>query len=158
MPDFGFQDRHVPGLISGDKPFTLRRAWKRGTPDVGTTVGIVTGWRTKARRRVATARITFRCAVSFSEGGIEAFYDWREDAMISGLAFQVKGALQRAQVASPLDYARRRENAEKFAGLDGFEDYAAFWRFHASHRAAGSSPVIQRELIGLGLVVPEFAQ
>ncbi len=159
MPDLGFQDRHVESLLSGEKPFTLRRAWVNGrTPDVGTTVGIVTGWRTKSRKRIATARVMFRCALSFSEGGIEAFYQWRVDPLATGLVHRVKAALHLASVAGFKDYGERRSNADSLARLDGFEDYGAFWRFHANHRAEGSDPVIKREMIGLGLVTPEFAE
>lgn len=159
MPDLGFKDHHAPGLLSGEKPFTLRRAWKNGkTPDVGTTVGIVTGWRTPARRKIATARVMFRCALTFSEGGIEAFYQWRQDPIAAGSVWKVKGFLLEAQVAGFREYPIRRKAASDFARLDGFEDYAAFWRFHSNHRAEGADPIIKRELIGFGLVTPEFAQ
>ena len=48
--------------------------------------------------------------------------------------------------------------ADQFAKLDGFPDYAAFWRFHSDHRRKDAPPVIARELIGFGAVTEAFAQ
>lgn len=154
MADLGFKDRHVPALLDGSKPFTLRRAWRNGrTPDIGARIGLVSGWRTPQRRKFATALVEFRCEVVFDCGGLAAFSGWRTVDMPSPAAGIVRGFLDAVSAHSDV----RAEAALGFVRLDGFPDYESFWTFHSKHRAEGADPAIRRELIGLGLVTAEFA-
>lgn len=152
MPDIGFKDHHVPAILDGSKPFTLRRAWKRGTPDLGARLRLVTGWRTPQRRVFATAVVQFRATVFFMAGGFTEVRAWRQDALASPMAATVKGHLVRCRGCHG-----RESNSTMLAMLDGFPDYAAFWQFHAGHRAPGSDELVTRELLGLGMVTEEFS-
>jgi hypothetical protein len=152
MPDIGFKDHHVRAILDGSKPFTLRRAWKNGrTPDLGDTLRLVTGSRTPNRRVFATAVVQFRATVLFGEDGFRDMRSWRKGLFAAPLATTVRNHLQRSRKAS-----RRAGESTMLALLDGFPDYAAFWQFHAGHRAKGAGPTVERELIGLGMVTEEF--
>ena len=157
MPDLGFKDQHVAAILAGDKPFTLRRAWKHGrTPDIGAKLGLVSGWRTPARRRFAWAICEFRCTVFFGEHHLAGATGWREVEIAGSWAAQVRELLPThppMAITVPTGYG---VESGAFAKLDGFESYAEFWTFHSRHRAADAPAICERELIGLGCVTAEL--
>lgn len=167
MPDIGFKDRHVEPILSGEKPITLRRAWKLDrTPDLGARLGLVSGWRTPQRRRFGTAVIVARATVWIGEEGLVAFTDWRTSGFVPGRLQHVGDNLarlpsvERLRRASEITVTTARAGwvagSQALAVLDGFPDFAAMRAFHAAHRAEGADPVIRRELIGFGGVSREF--
>lgn len=153
MRDLGFKDRWAGSVVDGSKPFTLRRPWKRpgDMPDVGDIVGIVTGWRTPARKRIATARVAFRCEVQFRPEEIEGVALFRTAVMHPPVAERVRDLLLAAAAGDA-------EAGAAFAALDGFASYADFWTFHDAHRKrTAASVTMTRELIGFDRVTAEFA-
>lgn len=167
MPDIGFKDRHVEPILSGEKPITLRRAWKLDrTPDLGARLGLVSGWRTPQRRRFGSAVIVARATVWIGEEGLVAFTDWRTAGFVPERLQHVGAALSKipelARIRERDQEARDAAAASWAAGshvlaiLDGFPDFPAMRAFHAAHRAEGADPVIRRELIGFGGVSREF--
>lgn len=162
MRALGFKDRWAPSVMSGDKPFTLRRAWKRpgDMPDVEDRVQIVTGWRTPQRKVIGTARVAFRCEVEFSAEGIIRFDHWRRADMVSPMAERVRVNMVRAVDAHPTAWTlgSAERACEAFARLDGFESWDAFWAFHDQHRARrADTRSMVRELIGFDRIAEEFA-
>jgi hypothetical protein len=156
MPDLGFKDRHIPGLLDGSKPFTLRRAWKNGrTPDLGAKLRLVAGWRSPARRVFATAVVGFRARVGFTALGLVDLDEWRA-IPATPWADTISTLIASSIVLAPTNTLC--PNDERFAQLDGFESYAAFWGFHSNHRPTHAVPVVRRELIGLAYVTQEFAR
>lgn len=158
MTAIGFKDHHAPGVMSGDKPFTLRRTWKRPErmPNIDQRVDIVTGWRTPARRVVGTARVAFRCRVEFSSFEIMGLEGWRAAPMAAPMAEKVHDLLIQAADGHPFMSGARP--MREFARLDGFDSYEAFWAFHDRHRARrADTRSMWRELIGFDRVVEEFA-
>lgn len=154
MADLGFKDHHVEALLTGRKPFTLRRAWRNNrTPDLGARLGLVSGWRTPARRRFATAVVTFRATLAFGPDRIEMVHDWRTSDPVG--AALVKASLDIAMAGDPIGHL---SGTKAFVMLDGFDGWPSFYAFHSAHRAEGADPIIRRELIGFGAVTAEFAE
>lgn len=159
MTAIGFKDHHAPGVMSGDKPFTLRRTWKRPErmPNIDQRVDIVTGWRTPARKVIGTARVAFRCRVTFSHDDITDLTEWRAAPMATPMAERVHDLLIRAVDGHP--WMSGAAPMREFARLDGFDSYEAFWAFHDRHRkrSATTLKAMTRELIGFDRIVEEFA-
>lgn len=160
MSALGFKDRWAPAVLSGDKPFTLRRTWKRPErmPDVDQRVDLVTGWRTPARRVIGTARVAFRCSVEFSANGVSVFKDWRAAPLATPMAERVRSLLiECADGHIMLADGGRAHRA--FAKLDGFDSWDEFWAFHDQHRARrADTRSMVRELIGFDRIAEEFAR
>lgn len=148
MKALGIKDQFVAAILDGRKPFTLRRAWKNGkTPDLGERLSLATGHRTAARRVLATCIVGFRATVLIGPttvAGIEA------DRMLATWRDSASRVFRAARAASDAEFA------DMFARLDGFDSFATFRSFHARHRAGGSDPIAQRELIGLVAVTEAF--
>lgn len=160
MSALGFKDRWAPAVMSGEKPFTLRRAWKRPErmPDVDQRVDLVTGWRTPQRRVIGTARVAFRCAVEFSAAGVSDVTGWRTAPMAAPMAERVRLLLLQCQDGHPMLRDGGPVHRE-FARLDGFDSWDAFWAFHDQHRARRSDTrSMTRELIGFDRLAEEFAR
>jgi hypothetical protein len=173
MPDLAIQERFVPGVMDGSKPFTLRRAWKNGrTPWLGDRVRFVVKPRTPERRVVGTATVMIRATIAFDENGLTEATGWRyqglataEPALRRVVCLAVHGR-HRAAIGIPRDdtgfdhrvmNTARHAAAFRFAQLDGFDGWPAFWEFHTHHRARDADPIVRRELLGFGAVVEEFS-
>lgn len=155
MTDLAVQPRFTPLILSGAKPFTLRRAWANGrTPDLGASLRFVEHPRSRARRVVGTALVAFRCTILFDEAGV-----LDASIMRRAVAFP-EAALRVADLIKAAHHGRRNgglmHDADEIARLDGFGGgWGEFWHFHNQHRAQASG-ACSRELIGFGAVSEEF--
>lgn len=145
MNDIGFFRKYARPIVDGAKPFTLRRAWKPRTPDLGDRLRLVTDKRTPAQKVFAFAVVGFRCCVQFDETGVLNYGEWRQQDAADAVAARVRAVLDRAALG-------HMDAGDEFARLDGFNAYATFWNFHNGYRKPDSGPC-ERELIGLSMVV-----
>lgn len=153
MINYNFQADFAPQLAAGDKPLTLRRFRKPPSrhAQVGELVGLWTGLRTKAARRVGVGLCEVRALVRFDRGGIVFVSDVRVAPGAPGEAAALTRELLDAE-------------SDAFARRDGFENWEAAWAFHVAHRTeaekenwAEISPSIVRELVAWRLLSEEQA-
>ena len=133
MHAYNFKAQFAPAVERGDKPLTLRN--ERASPSrhaqTGEVVSLWTGLRTPQARRLRLGVCTARATVLLTPAGVAAF--------------------ERLVVLSPYDALTRRLSewaglgptlcsawADDFAKLDGFDNWAQAWGWHAA--AAGAPP------------------
>lgn len=146
MVAYNFQTAFAPAVSSGEKVLTMRkpRVGRSRHARVGETLQLTTGARTKKREVLATPACALRARVVLGPQGVvrvlEAVTDRTPRA--EGLAMLMAQAEQGAPDAAKW--------SDAFARLDGFDDYAALYTWHAANSEPDAHGRIERDVIGWG--------
>lgn len=153
MPGLGFQDKHAPAIVRGDKPFTLRKRRKDGREAaLGARLFMFTGWRTAACRKFATARVVMRGTLAFNATGIVSALHLVVDDVAPPVFSEIRADMERA--ARYPNGPATPGRLLRLAVWDGFPSWLAAWDFHVQ-QGVNMDGVAVREIIGFAGVTPE---
>lgn len=150
MIAYNFKPDFAANVTSGAKALTLRRFRKPPSRHafVGEPIGLWTGLRTKAARRVAVGLVTVRALVRFDAGGLRTVSELR---LANPAVFQ-SGRLQAELLNCESD---------AFAVRDGFVNWASAWAWHDAHRTDAEketgAQALVRELVAWAPITEEQA-
>jgi hypothetical protein len=148
MTAYDFRPEFEARILDGSKTFTLRAPSGKRPPDVGKSVQIYVGLRSFLARKIAERRCVLRARLTLTPTGVLRVSDLTHLEAAQALARLLEGLEQ--------SDARAADNLPKFAAMDGFEDYAAFYDFHLETERRHKRPTpkgrIVRDLIAWGHV------
>lgn len=151
MPGLGFKSQHVPNVLNGSKPFTMRKIRKGGgCPRVGQDLFLFENWRTPEVRRFAMAKCVMRTTLWFDARGLAKVQhdDLARDA--PPIFAAVGAALMDTGDINP---AVQEKALHQLAAWDGFASWSELWDFHKVGGLDANGHAMRR-LIGMGSVVP----
>jgi hypothetical protein len=141
MVAYSCEKRHHGNILSGAKPFTLRKTGKKRHARVGETLQLRDG---RTGPVFATAQCVFRAKITFDESGLTRV----SEATWIGDGDKIARLFAAAEQAS----YQAEEHREKLAVQDGFADWATMVAWHAEQDGlkGGCAPgeTIEREVIG----------
>lgn len=152
MPAIGFMAQHVPSVLDGSKPFTMRKPRKDGRdPKVGDDLHLFENWRTPAMRKFATAACVMRTTLWFDHRGIAKV---QHDGLAEGAPFVFVSVGQAIVQAGDPEAVNQELALHRLATWDGFSSWTDLWAFHQSYGKLDANGHAMRRLIGLGNVQP----
>ena len=152
MPALGFMDQHVPNVLDGSKPFTMRKPRKDGCdPRVGDALHLFRDWRKPTMRKFATATCVMRTTLWFDHRGIAKV---QHDGLAERAPFVFVSVGQAIVQAGDPSAANQELALHQLAKWDGFTSWNDLWAFHQSYGGLDANGHAQRRLIGIGHVEP----
>ena len=153
VPALSFQPRHVAPVLSGAKPFTLRKLRKGGgCPKVGDPLHLFTDHRKPTMAKFATATCVMRTTLWFTQRGLAKV---QHDALAAD-APPVFVRVGHAIVdAGATDVAAQELALHQLALWDGFTSWSDLHAWHAANGAVDANGHVLRRLFGFGAVVAE---
>lgn len=153
MPALSFQPRHVPSVLNGSKPFTLRKLRKGGgCPKVGDTLHLFTNHRLPTMAKFGTAPCVMRTALWFTERGLAKVQHDGLDLNAPPVFVRVGNAIVDAGSSDP---AAQELALHQLAVWDGFGSWSELHAWHARNGQLDANGHVLRRLFGIGLVEPE---
>lgn len=151
MPAINFMATFEPALLSGEKSLTMRVPRVDGAPPgrarLKEDLDLWTGLRTKAARKIVTVRCVAVASVTFGPAGFDRMVQIGPGCVTDeGPAVSAILGVYPASTVDSLD---------RFARLDGFEDWRSLWGWHREvedKRSPGRKPCdpIVRHLVAWG--------